>query len=115
MSAKQQIELGSITPANFQQLKTINVNTLPVRYTDKFYSDLVLNCPSDLLQFAYWNGFVIGAVCARIEPHDTIEGKKRLYIMTINVLAAYRRRGIGKEYCIFDSCLPANYFRFIQL
>ena len=91
------VDLGNITPANLQQLKTINTSTLPVRYTDKFYKDLLGNSPAEYLQFAFWNGFAVAAICARIEPHEIPEHNK-LYIMTINVLAAYRRRGIGKTH-----------------
>jgi ribosomal protein S18 acetylase RimI-like enzyme len=95
MSDNKKLEIGNITPANHQQLKLINTSTLPVRYSDKFYSDLAAACPSPLMQFAFWNGFAVAAVCARLESHDVVQGKKRLYIMTINVLAAYRRQGIG--------------------
>ena len=53
------VELGNINPANLKQLQTINISTLPVRYTDKFYKDLLVNYPQELLQFAFWNGYVI--------------------------------------------------------
>jgi ribosomal protein S18 acetylase RimI-like enzyme len=88
------IQLGNISTANLEQLKVINNDTLPVKYTDKFYKDLLINYPQELLQYAFFNGFTVGAVCARIEPHD-IENCNKLYIMTINVLSAYRRRGVA--------------------
>lgn len=90
------VQLCDINQANIEQLRLININTLPVRYTDKFYKDLLAKGYPEYLKFASWNGFSVAAVCARIEPHETIEGSFSLYIMTINVLAAYRRRGIGK-------------------
>jgi ribosomal protein S18 acetylase RimI-like enzyme len=89
--------INDINTANIAQLRVLNVSTLPVRYTDKFYKDLLINGFAEYLKFASWNGFAVAAVCARIEPHDTVKDSFKLYIMTINVLAAYRRRGIGAK------------------
>lgn len=121
-------ELGEINVANINQLKTINISTLPVRYSDKFYKELIPNYSSEYLKFAFWNGFAVGAICARLESKsdtigtkftENIEGiandsdtgesnvEKKLYIMTINVLAAYRRRGIG-NYIFFFTVLDTS-------
>eukprot|EP01033_Poteriospumella_lacustris_P006940 gene6940-5003_t len=91
------VEIGAITPANLQQLRVLNVATLPVRYSDKFYNELLDIYDRDYLQFAFVNGFVVGGVCARIEDHPEMASKKRLYIMTLNVLAPYRRNGIASK------------------
>lgn len=88
-------QLGDISNANIQQLRTINLNTLPVKYSDKFYQDLLTKYSSDYMKFAFWNGFAVGAICARIELDQNDTKNKKLYIMTINVLEAYRRKRIG--------------------
>lgn len=93
--SKQPFQIGDVNDANLKQLRVINVNTLPVRYSDKFYKELIDNYTNEYMKYAFWDGFVVAAVCARIENHDTQPELKRLYIMTINVLAPYRRRGVG--------------------
>lgn len=88
------LEFGGVTAANIEQLRLINLKTLPVRYSNTFYSDLLLLRNSEYLKFAILNGFTVGSVCARVEDTDNSYVKK-LYIMTLTVLPAYRRRGIA--------------------
>ena len=73
----------------------MNLAVFPVRYNDSFYQK-VTQTPKEVTQYAYWNGFVVGAICCRLEPPSG-PGPKRLYIMTLGVLAAYRRRGIASK------------------
>lgn len=77
---------------------------LPVRYTDKFYRELIAKAPEEYLKFAFWNGFAVGSVCSRLElgAQEEQEGENtntcnnKIYIMTIGVIPAYRRRGVGE-------------------
>ena len=46
------------------------------------------------LHAAFFNDIVVGGVCCRIETEGD---QRRLYIMTLGVLAPYRRLGIGKN------------------
>jgi hypothetical protein len=111
-SAKISYQLGDITNANLEQLRIIHVNTLPVRYSDKFYKDLLSTYSPEFMKFSFVNGFSVGAVCARVESgevnqtadedglvsnstDESSSEKKKLYIMTLGVLAAYRRCGLG--------------------
>lgn len=39
----------------------------------------------------------MGAICCRIEPPESPGKHGRLYIMTLGVLAAWRRRAVGSQ------------------
>jgi len=82
----------------------INTACFPILYNAAFYSDVVKRKDENLCKFAYHNGFVVGEICARIEPLPVARGeedggntRKRIYIMTLGVFAAYRGRGIGRK------------------
>jgi ribosomal protein S18 acetylase RimI-like enzyme len=84
------IELGDLTQHNLKQLKVLNRDVFPVAYNEKFYKDLL--GAGELCKLAYCNDIVVGAVCCRI---DLTENRRRLYIMTLGVLAKYRELGLG--------------------
>jgi N-alpha-acetyltransferase 50 len=46
----------------------VNTVSFPVTYNEGFYQDVVKRNNEHLNKFAYYNGFVVGAVCTRIEP-----------------------------------------------
>tara|TARA_A100001035_G_C27713234_1_gene468257 strand:+ start:196 stop:759 length:564 start_codon:yes stop_codon:yes gene_type:complete len=103
-TSKLDIDIGHINEANIEQLKVININTLPVRYSPKFYKDLLapegtteFTYDPKFMRFAHYNGFAIGAIAARLEKEEdeALKGKSKLYLMIMNVLAAYRRRGVA--------------------
>ena len=77
-------------------MRRINTVVFPIQYNEFFYQDVLKRGNAELNKFAYSNEFVIGAVCARVEDMEN-SGRKRLYIMTLAVLAAYRGRGIGSD------------------
>jgi ribosomal protein S18 acetylase RimI-like enzyme len=95
MAKPLSLEFGPITAQNVEQLRRLNTACFPVSYNDSFYRDVVHRQNIGLNKFCYWNGFVVGAACARVE--DVSEDRQRLYIMTLGVLAAYRGRGAGSQ------------------
>ncbi len=46
-----------------------------------------------VVSVAYFNDVVVGAVCCRVETEGD---QKKIYIMTLGVLAPYRQLGIGE-------------------
>ncbi|CAM9432937.1 unnamed protein product [Ascophyllum nodosum] len=95
-SCGRKLLFGNITEANVHQLRKMNASVFPVRYPDKFYKDVSCG-KEEFNQFVYVDGVVAGAVCCRIEPPEPPGGHDRLYIMTLGVLAPWRRRGIGTQ------------------
>lgn len=80
------------------QLKKINQSCFPVAYGDSFYNDMAKKSDENLCKFAYYSGLAIGAISTRIEPiPESSNGRSRLYVMTLGVLAAYRNHGIGSK------------------
>mmetsp|Transcript_23386 Transcript_23386/g.51204 ORF Transcript_23386/g.51204 Transcript_23386/m.51204 type:complete len:182 (-) Transcript_23386:2244-2789(-) len=110
MGKELKVEFGRINQDNIEQLRKVNLACFPVQYQEKYYKDVSESAGEGLCKFAYWNGFVVGAACARIEPiesscssssdetkSDGNTTEKRIYIMTLGVLAAYRGRTIGAQ------------------
>ena len=87
------VEYAEVSVKNITQLRVLNTATLPVRYQDKFYKD-VLEREDTISQLAYYDDALVGALCGRVEP---IEGtsESQLYIMTMSVLSPYRGMRVG--------------------
>ena len=93
--AQKHISFGEVTPKNIEQLRKLNLAVFPVRYNEKFYNDLANNPIQSYTHLGYFSDILVGAICSRIEPQ---EGSSfRVYIMTIGVLAPYRRLGLGRR------------------
>lgn len=76
-------------------MRRLNLAVFPVTYGDKFYADLWKPPIVEYTNLAYFSDVLVGAICARVEPAEGSTFK--VYIMTIGVLAPYRRLGIGKQ------------------
>ena len=96
MSSQKEIKLvfGEITKNNYNQLKQLNNFSLPVRYSDDFYYRIVNKLRFG--RFAYLNDVIVGAITWKYD-HCEQTKEKNIYIMTINVLENYKRKGIGRQ------------------
>ena len=75
--------------------RVLNYLTLPVVYSEDFY-DRLTNY-SRYSSLAFLKDVLVGAVSCRYEDDKENEGSQVVYIMTITVLKAYRRYGIGSQ------------------
>ena len=86
------VVFGEITKNNYHQLMQLNNLSLPVRYKDGFY--LMITSKIRYGRFAYYNDIIVGAITWK---YDHYENQRNVYIMTINVLEAYKRNKIGTQ------------------
>jgi len=94
-SRPPKIDFSSINPNNIGTLRKLNQVLFPIKYSEKFYKDVLLSDHEPYCKLIYYNDIPVGTVCCRLETDPTNESNSRLYIMTMGVLAPYRSRKAG--------------------
>ena len=103
--------------AEMDIVKRINRSTLPVRYSDKFYKQLLADASNSILRIAKWKGVSVGAICCRLDPvpaklagaRNASKKRKRtqeelgLHVLTLGTLPVYRSKGIASS--LFSDCI----------
>jgi len=100
----------SVNPNNIGTLRKLNTVLFPIKYSERFYKDVLLPEHEDYCQLIYYNDIPVGTVCCRIEADPKASEKSRLYIMTMGVLAPYRSRTLGTKALqkVIDAALEHN-------
>ncbi|KAJ7772602.1 acyl-CoA N-acyltransferase [Mycena maculata] len=83
---------ASLTPNNLGTVRKLNSVLFPIKYSEKFYQDILLPEVEDFCKLVYYNDVPVGTVCCRLENKD---GQVSLYLMTMGILAPYRSRQLG--------------------
>lgn len=94
VSASGSTELGSLTVHNLEQVKLLNSVVFPIAYSQKFYDEQLT--VGEFAKMAFYEKIFVGSVCSRMEVNKDTEDK-RLYVLSLGVLAPYRRRGVATK------------------
>ena len=100
--AQEYLKLGTCTEKNVNQLKKLNRAIFPLQYSENFYKE-THNQNAKHTHLAYFNDILVGAICCRLEQN-------KMYVMTLGVLAPYRRLGIASMLLkhVFHTCQTQN-------
>lgn len=85
------MEFVPINAHNIRSVKNLHAGVFPIRYSEKFFEQILNN---ELCAALLFNGVCVGVVCCKFE---VIACTKTLYIMSLGVHPLYRSRGIGKK------------------
>ncbi|KAN0111362.1 Acyl-CoA N-acyltransferase [Russula decolorans] len=86
------VTFASLTQNNLGTVRKLNSVLFPIKYSEKFYSDILLPEVEDFCKLIYYNDVPVGTICCRVETKDSTS---HLYLLTMGVLAPYRSLGIG--------------------
>jgi len=94
--SRSTVSFASVTPANSGTVRKLNSVLFPIRYSEKFYKDIVAPEAEDFCKLVYFNDVPVGTICCRIEKGGH-EEEAKLYLMTMGILAPYRSRKLGTK------------------
>ncbi|KAK5090740.1 hypothetical protein LTR05_000916 [Lithohypha guttulata] len=92
--------ISKVYPSHIGRLKTITAALLPVRYSDKFYSECLEPDKHATLAFvALYDSKPVGWIRCRLESHPSQENVsyQQIYIQTLGLLAPFRGLGLATE------------------
>lgn len=112
--AKLDVKFGEVNIKNYEQLRIINYLTLPVVYSEQFY-EFLLNMRR-YSRLAYVKDVLVGAISCK-EDIDKDTEEHVCYIMTITVLPAYKRYGIGSQMLeqVIEDCVTKRKVKKMRL
>lgn len=85
--------VDDLTPNHIGTFKKLHQVIFPIEIAPSFYKD-ALNHAVTVSKLGYFNDIPVACFSAKIQPE---KGGPRIYLMTLGVLAAYRRLGLGAK------------------
>ncbi|KDN39761.1 hypothetical protein K437DRAFT_258939 [Tilletiaria anomala UBC 951] len=89
-----------LTPNNIGTVRKLNAVLLPVTYSERFYKDALKEEVRNICKIGLFNDIPVSNLICRYEPQPESAGcigKVKVYVMTLGVLAPYRRLGIASN------------------
>lgn len=89
-----------VAPSHVDRLKSITTTLLPVRYSDRFFTECLEPVKYSAISFvALYDSQVVGWIRCRIEPFPNAENEvyQRIYVQALGILAPYRGLGLATE------------------
>ncbi|KAF5326279.1 hypothetical protein D9611_000042 [Ephemerocybe angulata] len=93
-SKQSRVSFASLTENNLGTVRKLNSVLFPIKYSEKFYQDILAPEVDEFCKLVYYNDIPVGTICCRFENKDD---QNQLYLMTMGVLAPYRSRGLGSK------------------
>ncbi|KAF9521536.1 acyl-CoA N-acyltransferase [Crepidotus variabilis] len=88
------VTFASITSNNLGTVRKLNSVLFPIKYSEKFYTDILSPEVEDFCKLVYYNDIPVGTICCRLEEKDQ---QNVMYLMTMGILAPYRARKLGSQ------------------
>ncbi|KAG7446313.1 N-acetyltransferase NAT13 [Guyanagaster necrorhizus] len=88
------VSFASLSSNNLGTVRKLNSVLFPIKYSEKFYNDILNPDYEEFCKLVYYNDVPVGTICCRLE---TKGDQTHLYLMTMGILAPYRSRKLGSE------------------
>jgi len=101
--------ITAVQKTHLDRLKTLTATLLPVRYSDKFFSECVEEGCNSVISFvAMYDSKPVGWIRCRIEPFPNEDkiAYYQIYIQALGILAPHR--GLGLASSLLQSALDAR-------
>ncbi|KAH7929891.1 acyl-CoA N-acyltransferase [Leucogyrophana mollusca] len=84
-SSASRVSFAPLTSKNLGTVRKLNSVLFPIKYSERFYNDILQPEVEDFCQLVYYNDVPVGNICCRLETND--DGQTKLYLMTMGILA----------------------------